>query len=100
MTGRHTPSSRLSQIRFPDVVVTDSKAPASMCKVSIASRAIDGVISVANMGYCVKQQALCCCLSFEFEKILILKVEFDAILQYFIKTFETLLFLEISQLLF
>ena len=51
VTGRHTPSSRLAQIRFPDVVVTDSKAPASMCKVSLASRAIDGVIiSVANMG--------------------------------------------------
>ena len=49
VTGRHTPSSRLAQIRFPDVVVTDSKAPASMCKVSLASRAIDGVIiSVAN----------------------------------------------------
>ena len=50
VTGRHTPNSRLAQIRFPDVVVTDSKAPASMCKVSLVSRAIDGVIiSVANM---------------------------------------------------
>ena len=50
MTGRHTPSSRLAQIRFPDVVVTDSKAPAAMCKVSLASRkGCDGVISVANM---------------------------------------------------
>ena len=48
-----------------------------------------------TQNYCVKQQSLCCCLSSEFEKILIPKVEFDAILQYFIKTFETLLFLQI-----
>ena len=99
-TGRHTPSSRLAQIRFPDVVVTDSKAPAVMCKVSLASRTVMALSVWPTWNYCVTQHALCCCLSFEFEKILILKVEFDAILQYFIKTFETLLFLEIFQLLF
>ena len=38
-------------------------------------------------------RSLFSCLSSKFEKILIPKVEFDAILQYFVKTFETLLFL-------
>ena len=34
VTARHQNSDRLSQIRVPDVTVTDSRAPANICKVS------------------------------------------------------------------